>query len=130
MVNNELLLLIKKHTDTLNEQTRTKQQETLEVTLTKQVEFLSFSSPINLVEVGKWLLAVTSFEATNSVFNIFVESNSLPITTPGHWSCEDGEEIFTELNILLELTSENDIELHVKEFEKSGARIEIENSGY
>ena len=34
------------------------------------METFSFSPPINLVEEGKWLIAVTSFEATNSVFNI------------------------------------------------------------
>ena len=63
-------LLLKKHTDTLIEQTKTKTQEFLELKLYNQMETFSFSPPINLVEEAKWLIAVTSFEATNSVFNI------------------------------------------------------------
>ena len=35
-MNNELLLLMKKHTDTLIEQTRTKPQETLEFEMNKK----------------------------------------------------------------------------------------------
>ena len=69
-MNNELLLLIKKHTDMLIEQTKTKPQETLEFKIIKQMQTFSFNPPINLAEEGKWLLAVTSFEATNSVLNI------------------------------------------------------------
>ena len=37
-MNNELLLLIKKHTDTLIEQTKTKPQETLEFKMNKQMQ--------------------------------------------------------------------------------------------
>ena len=37
-----------------------------------------YFSPINLME-GKWLLAVSSFECTNSVFNITDENNSLSL---------------------------------------------------
>ena len=37
-MNNELLLLIKKHTDTLKEQTRTRPQETLEYKMNKQMQ--------------------------------------------------------------------------------------------
>ena len=50
---NELLLLIKKHTDTLIEQTKTKPQETLEFKMNKQMQTFSFYLPLNLVEVGK-----------------------------------------------------------------------------
>ena len=82
---NELLLLIKKRTDSLIEQTKTKPQETLEFKLNKQMETFSFNPPINLSEV-RWLLSVTSFEALNSVFNITQEKHSFLITTPGHWS--------------------------------------------
>ena len=56
-MNNELLLLIKKHTDTLIEQTKTKPQETVEFKMNKQMQTFSFNPPINLVEEGKWLLA-------------------------------------------------------------------------
>ena len=66
-MNNELLLLIKNHTDTLIEQTNPKPQETLEFKMNKQMETLSFNPSINLIEEVKWLLAVSSFEATNSV---------------------------------------------------------------
>ena len=57
-MNNELLLLSKEHTDTLNEQTRTIPQETLDFKLNKQMETFSFSPPINLSEEEKWLLVV------------------------------------------------------------------------
>ena len=49
-MNNELLLLIKKHTDALIEQTRTKPQETLEFKMNKQMQTFSFNPPINLIE--------------------------------------------------------------------------------
>ena len=58
-MNNELLLLIKKHTDTLIEQTKTKPQETLEFKMNKQKQTFSFNPPINLIEEGKWLMAVS-----------------------------------------------------------------------
>ena len=58
-MNYELLLLIKNHTDTLKEQTKTKQQETLESRMNKQMQTFSFNPPINLLEEGKWLLAVS-----------------------------------------------------------------------
>ena len=68
-MNNELLLLIKKHTDTLIEQTKTKPLETLEFKMNRQMQTFSFNPQNNLVE-GKWLLVVSSFVCTNSVFNI------------------------------------------------------------
>ena len=80
-----MLLLIKKHTDTLIEQTKTKPQETLEFKMNKRRQTFSFNPPINLVEEDKWLLAVSSFECTNSVFNITDDNNSFSISIPGHW---------------------------------------------
>ena len=56
-MNDELLLLIKKRTDILVEQTKTRPQETLEFKMDKQMQTFSFNPPINLVE-GKWLLGV------------------------------------------------------------------------
>ena len=129
-MNDELLLSIKKHTDTLTEQTKTKLQETFQFKVSKQMQTFSFNPPINLVEEGKWLLAVTSLDCTNSVFNITVENNSFSISTPARWNSEDSEELINKLNKLLELKSENDIDLHVKGVEKRGTRIEIENSSY
>ena len=114
MMITEILHLIKKHTDTLIEPTETKPQDTLKFKLKKQVQTFSFNLPISLSEEGKWLLAVTSFEATNSVFNITSENNSSPISIPDHWNSENGEKLINKLNILLELRSGNDIELHIK----------------
>ena len=59
---------LKKHTDALIEQTITRPQGTLDFKMNKQMESFSFPPPINLSEEGKRFLAVTSFEATNSVF--------------------------------------------------------------
>ena len=117
-MNNELLLLIKKHTDTLIEQTKTKPQETLEFKMDKQMQTFSFNLPIDLVEEGKWLLAVSSFECTNSVYNITNENNSFSIIIPGHYQNKSDEETIDKLKKLLELRSEKGIELHVGQVRK------------
>ena len=96
-MNNELLLLIKKHTDTLIENTKTRPQETLEFKMNKQMQTFSFNPPINLVEEDKWLLGVSSLECTNSVFNITNENNSFSIIIPGHYETESAEKTFDEL---------------------------------
>ena len=121
-MNNELLLLIKKHTDTWIEQTKTKPQETFEFKINKQMQTFSFNPPINLVEEGKWLLGVSSFECTNSVFNITNENNSFSIIIPGHYETKSAEKTIDELNKLLELRS---LELHVNEVRKRGHVIKI-----
>ena len=126
-MNKELLLLIKKHTDTLIENTKTKPQETLEFKMNKQMQTYSFNPPINLVEEGKWLLAVSSFECTNSVFNITNENNSFSIIIPGHYETEFAEQIIDDLNKLLELKS---LELHVEEVKKRGNKIKIGDKEY
>ena len=116
-MNNEWLLLNKKHTDTLIEHTKTKPQETLEFKMKKQMQTFSFNPPKNLIEQDKWLLAVSLFECKNSVFNITNENNSFPIIIPGHYETESDEKTIDELNKLLELRS---LELHVKEVRKRG----------
>ena len=126
-MNNELLLLIKKHTDTLIEQTRTKPQETLEFEMNKQMQTFSYNPSINLVEEGKWLLAVSSFECTNSVFNITNENNSFSIIIPGHYQNESDEKTINDLNKLLELKS---LELDVDEVKKRGNKIKIADKDY
>ena len=113
-----MLLLNKKHTDTLTAQTRTKPQETLEFKMDKQMQIFLFNPPINLVEEGKWLLAVSSFECTNSVFNITDENNSFSITVPGPWQNESDEKNIDELKKILELRSQNGIEFYVREVRK------------
>ena len=126
-MNNELLLLIKKHTDTLIEQTKTKPQETLEFKMNKQTQTFSFNPPINLVEEDKWLLAVSSFVCTNSVFNITDENNSFSIIIPSHYQNKSDEETINNLNKLLELKS---LELHVEEVKKRGNKIKNEDKEY
>ena len=126
-MNNELLLLIKKHTDTLIEQTKTKPQETLEFKMNKQMQTFSFNPPINLVEEGKWLLAVSSFECTNSVFIITNENNSFSTIIPGHYQNKSDEKTINDLNKLLELKS---LELHVEEVKKRGNKVKIADKEY
>ena len=122
-MNNELLLLFKKHTDTLIEQPKTSPQETLEFKVKKQMQTFSFSPPKNLIEEGKWLLGVSSFERSNSVFNITNEHNSFSITIPGHWENNSAEKTIDELNKLLELRSQNGIELNVEQVRKKGLNL-------
>ena len=126
-MDNELLLLIKKHTDTLIEQTKTKPQETLEFKMNKQMQTFSFNPPINLIEEDKWLLSVSSFECTNSVFNITNENNSFSIIIPGHYQNKSDEKTIDDLNKLLELKS---LELHVDEVRKRGNKIKIGDIEY
>ena len=126
-MNNELLLLIKKHTDTLIEQTETRPQETLEFKMNKQMQRFSFNPPINLVEEGKWLLRVCSFECTNSVFNITNENNSFSIIIPGHYQNKSDEKTIDDLNKLSELKY---LELNVEEVRLRGNKIQIEDQEY
>ena len=130
MMNNVFSLLIKKQTDMLIQQTQTRPQETFDFRMNKQEQAFPFNPPINLVEEGERLLAVTSFEATNSVFNTTRGNNSFSICILGHWNYEVGEELINKLDKLLELTSENDIEFYVKEVGKKGTRIKIEDVGF
>ena len=126
-MSNELLLLIKKHTDTLIKQTKTKPQDTLEFKMNKQMQSFSFQPPINLVEEGMWLMAVSLFDCTNSVFNITNENNSFSIIIPGHYETEFAEKTIDDLNKLLELKS---LELHVEEVRKRGNKIKIGDNEY
>ena len=87
----------------------------------------SFSPPINLHEETKWLLGVTSFECTKSVFNMAKENNSLSIIIPGHYQNKSDEKTIDELNKLVELKS---LELHVKEVRKRGNQIKIGDNAY
>ena len=126
-MNIELLLLIKKHTDTLIEQTKTKPQETLEFKMNRQTQTFSFNPAINLVEEDKWLLGVSSFECTNSVFNITNENNSFSIIIPGHYQNKSDEKTIDNLNKLLELKS---LDIHVDEVRKRGNKIKIGDIEY
>ena len=113
---------IEKHTDTLIEQTRTRPQETLEFKMIKQMQNFSCNPPIEIVEDGEWLLAVSCSETTNSSFNIIDENNSFSISKTGRSRISnfsiDG--IFDKLKNFLKLKFEKDIELHVQEVRKQG----------
>ena len=89
------------------------------------MEKLSFKPPLLLVEDGKWLLAVASFETTNSVFKKTVGNNSFSISIPGRRKIpnylEDG--IIEKLKKTTKLRSQNDIELHVEQIRKRRSQI-------
>ena len=128
-MNNELLLLIKKQTDTLIQQTKTKPQETLEFKMIQSEQTFSFNPPINLLEEGKWLLAVSLFDCTNSVFNITNENNSFSITIPGHWNSESAGKTVEKLKELLEL-DKKDLSLHIAAVREKGRKIYIGEEEY
>ena len=95
--------------------------------MNKQRQTFSFKPPINLIEEDKWLLAVSSFECTNSVFNITDDNNSFSIIIQGHWETEFTEKIINEINRLLELSF---LESHVNEVRKRGHIIKIGDKEY
>ena len=70
---------------------------------------------------------MSSFECTNSVFNITDDNNSFSIIIPGHYETEFAEKIIDDLNKLLELKS---LELHVEEVRKRGNIIKIGGKEY
>ena len=80
-----------------------------------------------MAEDCKWFFAVSSFECTNSAFNITDENNSFSVTIPGHWESKSDEKTIDEINKLLELRS---LDLHVKEVKKRGNKIKIGNDEY
>ena len=129
-MNNEVLLLIEKHTDILIEQTKIRPQETLENKKNKEMETFSFNPPINLAEEGKWLSAVPFSEITNSVFYIPDENNSFLISIPNHCNSGDGEDFVNKLNNLFELRSENDNDLYVEQVKKRGKHLKLGGKDY
>ena len=72
-------------------------------------------------------MAVSSFECTNSVFNITDDNNSFSIIIPGHYETEFAEKIIDELNRLLELRT---LDLHVNGVRKRGSIIKIADKEY
>ena len=126
-MNKELLLSFKKHTDALIEQTKSKPQQSLEFKMNKEMQTFSLNPPISLVEEGKWLLAVSFFECTSSVFKITDENNSFSIIVPGHYQTEFAEKMINDLTKLLELKP---LELHVEEVRKRGNKLRIGDDEY
>ena len=89
-----------------------------------------FPPPIVLIEEEKWLLAVTSFEAMNFVFNVTDENNSFSIIISSHWNSKSAGNTIKELNKLLEFKSQYHIELHLQEVRKRGNQIKNKNREY
>ena len=91
----------------------------------KQMQSFPFNPPVNFSEEGKWLLAVTSFEPTNPLFNISKENNSFSISILFYWKILNYLEgdIVDKLNNLLKLKSQNDIEEHVQEVRRIRNKI-------
>ena len=98
--------------------------------MSKRKGTFSFNPPKNISEEGKRLSAESSFETTNFVFNIPDENNGYSIRTAGHFILEGRKENVDKLNEILELRSQNDFDLHVKEVGERGTRIELEQNGY
>ena len=69
------------------------------------METFSLNPPKNLSEEGKWLMAVTSLEAINFVFNITNENNNFSISAPRYWSSRGDAETIHKLQKLIELRS-------------------------
>ena len=86
------------------------------------MQTISFNPPINSVEESKWLLAVSSFECTNSALNISNENNSFSVIIPGHYQNKSDEKTIVELKNLLELKY---LALHVKEVRERSKKIKI-----
>ena len=80
-----------------------------------------------MVEEDKWLLAVSSFECTTSVFNINDDNSSFSIFIQGHRETEFAEKIIDEVNRRLELKS---LELHVNEVRERGNKIKFGDKQY
>ena len=95
-----------------------------------QTKLFLFDPPINLDDEGKWLLAVPFFETTNSIFYITDEINSISIITPSHWSTENAEGTIIKLKIMLDLRSENDLDLQINEVNTRGNIIISDGQEY
>ena len=100
--------------------------------MSKQIERFSFSPPNKVYQEGEWLLAVTSFEATSSVFIITAENNSFSIRIPCHWRIRNylEEEIFDYLKNSQKLRTQNYIELHVEEVRKRGDKTKTKSKDF
>ena len=72
-----LLLSTTKNCETLNKQTHTQPEETLEFTLTKPRKTFH-SNPIICIE-NSWMIGLTNVEVYNSIFNITEENNKFEL---------------------------------------------------
>ena len=76
------------------------------------------------------ILEVSSFECASSAFNIIDENSSFSISTPSHWNSEDSEDLINKFDKILELRSENDKELHIREVGQRSDQIIIGEDEY
>ena len=100
----ELPLLIKKHTDTLVELTKTEPSEMTDFKLKEQMDSFDFNRPVNLKDTesrtdSNWLLPVPRFESSNSAFSITDQKNNFSISVSSQWE-EDGKGTFDRLKEL------------------------------
>ena len=93
------------------------------------MQTFAFKPPLNLVEENKWMMAETSLECTNSIFNITNENKSFPVTTSGHWNSESAKRTFDKLKELLEL-DKRDLGLHIAAVREKGHKIYIREVVY
>ena len=70
---------------------------------------------------------MTSFDCTNSVFNITNEDDSFSITVPGYWENKSAGKTINELKKLLERRS---LEMHLKEVRKRGNKKKLGDIEY
>ena len=84
---NEILLLeIAKSNHEIAQNTKIKQQETLEFKMNKNSKYFKFDESL-ILERGEWQMGVISLEVYNSVYNITSKNNTL--TFLGRISEED-----------------------------------------
>ena len=100
--------------------------------MSKQTENFAFSPPIILIEEEKWLLGVTFFESTSSILSITDENNSFSISPLFYWGILSNleDDIIDKLKNLLELKSQNDIEIHIAEDKDRGNKIKINSKEF
>ena len=84
----ELILLIKRSTDLLNNQTKTRQQETFYVFLTKSLDNFSLHTPLNLKE-GEEMLVLTSFAVNLPFFTITKHKNIFAVYAKQCWTDQE-----------------------------------------
>ena len=71
-----LLLEMAKSNREIAQNTKIKQQETLEFKLDKNAKYFKFDEPL-LLERGEWQMGLISLEVYNSVYNITEKNNTL-----------------------------------------------------
>ena len=76
------------------------------------------------------MLAVTSFEAINSVFKINDENNSFSNATLGRWSSQNAEETINKLKNLIDFRSQNRLDLLIKEVTKRKSIKKFDGQDY